>query len=98
MTPIVSTVEIARPPKEVFAYATDPSRFSEWQKGVVSGAVEGGRAQAVRSRCTTDPESSGGGERTTTPGGHRDHSADATGWPAVSMDRSGPMSACRSIR
>jgi uncharacterized protein YndB with AHSA1/START domain len=65
MTPIVSTVEIARPPEEVFAYATDPSRFSEWQKGVVSGGVEGGHEQAVGSRCTTTRKL-GGGERTTT--------------------------------
>jgi hypothetical protein len=35
MAPIVSTVEIARPPEEVFAYATNLSRFSEWQEGVV---------------------------------------------------------------
>jgi uncharacterized protein YndB with AHSA1/START domain len=33
--PIVSTVDIARPPAEVFAYATDPARFPEWQKDIV---------------------------------------------------------------
>ena len=65
MTPIVSTVEIARPPEEVFAYMTDPSRFSEWQKGVVSGGTEGGQEQAVGSRCMTTRKL-GGGERTTT--------------------------------
>jgi uncharacterized protein YndB with AHSA1/START domain len=35
MAPLVSTIEIARPPDEVFAYATDPSRFAEWQHDVV---------------------------------------------------------------
>jgi uncharacterized protein YndB with AHSA1/START domain len=35
MTPIVSTIDIARPPAEVFAYVTDPRRFPEWQKDVV---------------------------------------------------------------
>ncbi|SCG70533.1 SRPBCC family protein [Micromonospora inositola] len=35
MAPLVSTIEIARPPEEVFAYATDPSRFAEWQHDVV---------------------------------------------------------------
>ena len=33
MSPIVSTIEIDRPPEEVFAYATDPTRFAEWQHG-----------------------------------------------------------------
>ena len=28
MPPIVSSIDIARPPDEVFAYATDPSRFA----------------------------------------------------------------------
>ena len=32
MPPIVLTIEIARPPDEVFAYVTDPSRFPEWQE------------------------------------------------------------------
>jgi uncharacterized protein YndB with AHSA1/START domain len=35
MAPIVTSTEIERPAAEVFAYATDPARFSEWQKGVV---------------------------------------------------------------
>jgi uncharacterized protein YndB with AHSA1/START domain len=36
MAPLVSTIEIARPPQEVFAFATDPLRFAEWQHDVVS--------------------------------------------------------------
>ncbi|MGH9243440.1 MAG: SRPBCC family protein [Acidimicrobiales bacterium] len=36
MASLVSTIEIARPPEEVFAFATDPLRFSEWQRDVVS--------------------------------------------------------------
>ncbi len=35
MAPLVSTIEIARPPDEVFAFATDPLRFAEWQRDVV---------------------------------------------------------------
>ena len=96
MTPFVSTVEIARPPEEVFAYATDPSRFSEWQKGVVSGAVEGAHPQAVGSRCTRTRRF-GGGERTTTQE-VTEISLRRAGEPAVSTDRSGRTSACRSIR
>ncbi len=65
MTPIVSTIEIARPPDEVFSYVTDPSRFSEWQKGVVTGGMLDDAAPAAGSRCTTTRRI-GGGERTTT--------------------------------
>jgi uncharacterized protein YndB with AHSA1/START domain len=31
----VSTIEIGCPPDRVFAYATDPERFTEWQPDVV---------------------------------------------------------------
>ena len=34
MSALVSTIEIDRPPAEVFAYATDPGRFPEWQRDV----------------------------------------------------------------
>jgi uncharacterized protein YndB with AHSA1/START domain len=37
MSPTVVTIDIARPPTEVFAYATDPTRFAEWQQGVIDG-------------------------------------------------------------
>ena len=37
----------------MFAYATDPSRFSEWQKGVVGGRMESGGAPRVGDRCLT---------------------------------------------
>jgi uncharacterized protein YndB with AHSA1/START domain len=35
MAALVSTIEVARTPKEVFEYATDPARFPEWQRDVV---------------------------------------------------------------
>ena len=41
MPPIVTSAEIRRPADEVFAYATDPARFSQWQKGVVDGHMDG---------------------------------------------------------
>jgi uncharacterized protein YndB with AHSA1/START domain len=47
MTPIVSSVEIARPPTEVFEYLTDPSHLPEWQESVV--AVQGERPHTVGS-------------------------------------------------
>ncbi|HZD69946.1 MAG TPA: SRPBCC family protein [Actinomycetes bacterium] len=65
MPPIVSTIEIARPPEEVFSYATDPSRFTEWQDDVVSVRIEGGRPPSAGSRFTTTRRI-GGAERTMT--------------------------------
>jgi uncharacterized protein YndB with AHSA1/START domain len=53
MAAIVSSIEIARPPDEVFAYVTDPARFAEWQAGVVRGRMEGGKSPNVGSKCTT---------------------------------------------
>jgi uncharacterized protein YndB with AHSA1/START domain len=50
MAPIVTTAEIGRPAAEVFACATDPARFPEWQKGVVDGHMDG---QAVGAKCVT---------------------------------------------
>jgi hypothetical protein len=35
------TTDVTGPPKEVFPYVTDPSRFSEWQRNVISGHMEG---------------------------------------------------------
>ena len=53
MPPITASIEVDRPAEEVFAYATDPSRFSEWQKGVVSGHMESAGAPQVGDRCLT---------------------------------------------
>ena len=41
MAAIKSSIEIDRPPDEVFAVATDPTRFPEWQKDVASVRMEG---------------------------------------------------------
>jgi uncharacterized protein YndB with AHSA1/START domain len=65
MTLIVSDVDIARPPDEVFSYVTDPSRFGEWQANVVSGHIEGDGPAAVGSTCTMTRRI-GGSERTST--------------------------------
>ena len=57
MAPIVTTADINRPADEVFAYATDPFRFSEWQKGVVDGHMDGPAGgtgtPAPGARCVT---------------------------------------------
>ena len=52
MAPIITTAEISRTPTEVFAYVIDPSSFTAWQQGVVSGHMDG-PVTRVGSRCTT---------------------------------------------
>ena len=52
MAAIVESIEIARPPEDVFPYVTDPSRLAEWQESVVSARLEGGGPPAVGSRVS----------------------------------------------
>lgn len=51
MAPITESVEIARPPEDVFAYATDFSLFPEWQGSVSSVRPEGDEPATVGSRA-----------------------------------------------
>ena len=53
MPPVVASTEVSRPAAEVFAYVTDPSRFAEWQKGVVDGHGEPGGTPPVGAHCRT---------------------------------------------
>jgi uncharacterized protein YndB with AHSA1/START domain len=46
-----TSVDVDRPAAEVFAYVTDPSRFSEWQNGVVDGHRHGDGPPTVGDRC-----------------------------------------------
>jgi uncharacterized protein YndB with AHSA1/START domain len=41
MAPLVHSVEIDRRRDDVFAYVTDPTRFSEWQDAVVRASPQG---------------------------------------------------------
>jgi uncharacterized protein YndB with AHSA1/START domain len=51
MAAIEESVDISRPPEDVFAYATDFSHFPEWQEGVVSVRGEGDAPPAVGSKA-----------------------------------------------
>ncbi|MGH9082978.1 MAG: SRPBCC family protein [Acidimicrobiales bacterium] len=51
MAPITVSIEVNQPAERVFAYATDPARFHEWQKGVVGGHTDQPGAPAVGTRC-----------------------------------------------
>ncbi|WP_125614397.1 SRPBCC family protein [Specibacter cremeus] len=53
MPPITTTTEVNRSATDVFAYATDPTRFSEWQTGVVSGHMIEPGNPSVGTHCLT---------------------------------------------
>jgi hypothetical protein len=52
MPPITTTIQVDRCAEDVFAYATDPTRFSEWQQFVTGGHMEDD-APTVGARCHT---------------------------------------------
>jgi Polyketide cyclase / dehydrase and lipid transport len=64
MSAIVTSTEVDRPADEVFAYATDPTRFVEWQGGVTGGHLEAaeGRGPQMGDVCVTTRRI-GGAER-----------------------------------
>lgn len=80
MAPLLSTIEIARPPEEVFAVATDPLRFAEWQRDVVGVRVLDDARFATTRRF-------GGTERTLTQEIVRND--PPYGWAARGID--GPL-------
>ena len=53
MSAITTTVDVDRPVEDVFAYATDPMRFAEWQEGVVEGHMDHAGEPTVGSHCYT---------------------------------------------
>ncbi len=53
MAPLTATIDVAKRPEEAFAYVTDPTRFVEWQQGVVDGRLAGDEPHAVGDRCLT---------------------------------------------
>ena len=66
MPPITVSTEVDRPAEAAFAYVTDPSRFPEWQAGVVSGHLDGSDGgPGVGARCVT-VRRIGGTERAST--------------------------------
>ena len=53
MPPITTTIDVNRSSDAVFSYATDPSRFREWQKGVVDGHMKDAGTPGVHAQCVT---------------------------------------------
>jgi carbon monoxide dehydrogenase subunit G len=47
------SIEVSRPADEVFSYATDPTKFAEWQTGVISASMETDGLPALGDLCRT---------------------------------------------
>jgi uncharacterized protein YndB with AHSA1/START domain len=96
MPPIVTSAEIDRPAAEVFSYATDPTRFKEWQKGVVDGHMDGppGNTQppAVGAKCVTTRRIGGASRPSTSELTHIDPPRT---WGVVGID--GPIRAAVDV-
>jgi uncharacterized membrane protein len=60
MAPITNSIEISRPPEEVFAYIDDLARHGEWQEQLVSVRVDTDGPTRVGSRATETRRVPGG--------------------------------------
>ena len=56
---IRESIEIARPPQDVFAYATDPARLTEWQEILVEAKVQTEGTYAHGEPSNTERRSGG---------------------------------------
>jgi hypothetical protein len=53
MPAIITSTEVDRSAEDVFAYATNPTHFREWQQGVIDGHMDQPGTPAVGTRCMT---------------------------------------------
>lgn len=88
MSPITATVDVDRPAAEVFAYATDPTRFPQWQAGVVDAHMDQPGTPQIGTRCVTTRRMVGA-ERTVTA--ELTHIAPPRTWGVRGID--GPIRA-----
>jgi hypothetical protein len=65
MPPITTSTDVDRSAEDVFAYAIDPTRFHEWQQGVVDGHMDQPGIPSVGARCMTTRRI-GGADRAST--------------------------------
>src|SRR6266581_6110025 len=72
MPPITVSTEVERSAEDVFAYATDPTRFPEWQQGVIDGHMDQPGIPAVGARCLTTRRIGGGNRQSTSEVVHID--------------------------
>ena len=90
MPPITVSTEVDRSAEDVFAYATDPTRFSEWQAGVIDGHMDQPGTPAVGARCLTTRRIGGANRSSTSEVTHIAH--PRPGASGASTDPSGPSS------
>jgi len=88
MAPITTSTDVDRSAEDVFAYATDPTRFHEWQQGVVDGRMDQPGTPAVGARCLTTRRI-GGANRSSTS--EVTHINPPTAWGVRGVD--GPIRA-----
>jgi uncharacterized protein YndB with AHSA1/START domain len=88
MPPITVSTEVDRSAEDVFAYATDPTRLSEWQAGVVDGRMDQPGVPAVGARCLTTRHIGGANRSSTSEVAHID---PPTTWGVRGID--GPVRA-----
>ena len=72
MPPITTSTEIDRPAAEVFEYATDPTRFNQWQNGVVGGHMDQAGTPQVGALCKTTRRIGGSNRSSTSTVTHID--------------------------
>jgi Polyketide cyclase / dehydrase and lipid transport len=65
MPPVITTADVDRAAADVFAYATEPARFPEWQAGVTEGHLDHPGPAEAGARCLTTRRI-GGASRTVT--------------------------------
>jgi hypothetical protein len=65
MAPTIASTVVDRSAAEVFAYATDPAYFHEWQQGLIEGHLDPPGPAQVGSKCLTTRRI-GGANRTVT--------------------------------
>jgi hypothetical protein len=53
MAPVIASTVVDRPAAQVFAYATDPAYFPEWQQGLIEGHLDPPGPAQVGSKCLT---------------------------------------------
>src|ERR1035441_4564232 len=53
MAPTIASTVVDRPAAQVFAYATDPARFREWQQGIIEGHLDPPGPAQAGAKCLT---------------------------------------------
>jgi uncharacterized protein YndB with AHSA1/START domain len=53
MAPVIAAAEVDRPAAEVYAYATDPAKFQEWQAGLIEGHLDRPGPPEIGAKCIT---------------------------------------------